>query len=167
GSAIISFRVNDKNGGVIANQSVTAMLPKTLVDSGLLTLDSAATQTTNAQGVVSYKVSVPAGLTKSQKDALEVQKGFVLTAKAVETSGASSSISSPSIAIVSAAEKSDIKLTSISSPKVVTVTDKQFTIQVSAKRPNGNVAVGKKVQLVIKDVAGVSIQGNEQTTNEA
>ena len=167
GSAVISFRVNDKNGGVIANQSVTAMLPKALIDSGLLTLDSTATQTTNAQGVVSYKVSVPAGLTKSQKDKLEAQKGFVLTAKAVEASGASSSISSSAIKISSELTESDIKLTSISSPKVVTVTDKQFTIQVSAKRPNGNVAVGQKVKLEISDVAGVSIQGNEQTTNEA
>lgn len=167
GSAVISFRVNDKNGGVIANQSVTAMLPKALIDSGLLTLDSTATQTTNAQGVVSYKVSVPAGLAKSQKDKLEAQKGFVLTAKAVEASGASSSISSSAIKISSELAKSDIKLTSISSPKVVTVTDKQFTIQVFAKRPNGNVAVGQKVKLEISDVAGVSIQGNEQTTNEA
>ncbi|MGB6927465.1 hypothetical protein [Psychrobacter sp.] len=167
GSAVISFRVNDKNGGVIANQSVTAMLPKALIDSGLLTLDSTATQTTNAQGVVSYKVSVPAGLAKSQKDKLEAQKGFVLTAKAVEASGASSSISSSAIKISSELAKSDIKLTSISSPKVVTVTDKQFTIQVSAKRLNGNVAVGQKVKLEISDVAGVSIQGNEQTTNEA
>ena len=167
GNAVISFRVNDKNGGVIANQSVTAMLPKALIDSGLLTLDSAATQMTNAQGVVSYKVSVPAGLTKSQKDKLEAQKGFALTAKAVEASGASSSISSSAIKISSELAKSDIKLTSISSPKVVTVTDKQFTIQVSAKNPNGNVAVGKKVKLEISNVAGVSIQGNEQTTNEA
>lgn len=166
GSAIISFRVNDKNGGVIANQSVTAMLPKALVDSGLLTLDSAATQTTNGEGIVSYKVSVPAGLTKSQKDALEAKKEFLLTARAVEASGASSNISSSPIRISAAVEKSDIKLTSISSPKVVTVTDKQFTIQVSAKLSNGSIAAGKKVKLVIKDVAGVSIQGNEQTTNE-
>ncbi|GAF54969.1 putative calcium-binding outer membrane-like protein [Psychrobacter sp. JCM 18901] len=91
----------------------------------------------------------------------------MLTAKAVEASGASSSISSSAIKISSELAKSDIKLTSISSPKVVTVTDKQFTIQVSAKRPNGNVAVGQKVKLEISDVAGVSIQGNEQTTNEA
>lgn len=167
GSAVISFRVNDKNGGVIANQSVTAMLPRNLVDSGFLTLDSAATQTTNAQGIVSYKVSVPAGLTKLQKDSLEAKKDFILTAKAVEASGASSSISSSAIRISAAVEKSDIKLTSISSPKVVTVTDKQFTIQVAAKLSNGSVAAGKKVKLVIKDVAGVSIQGNEQTTNEA
>ncbi|MGE6794952.1 hypothetical protein [Psychrobacter okhotskensis] len=167
GNAVISFRVNDKNGGVIANQSVTAMLPKALIDSGLLTLDSAATQMTNAQGVVSYKVSVPAGLTKSQRDALEAKPDFRLTAKAVEASGASSSISSSAIKISSEVAKSDIKLTSTSSPKVVTVTDKQFTIQISAKRPNGNVAVGKKVKLEISDVAGVSIQGNELTTNEA
>ncbi len=167
GSAIISFRVNDKNGGVIANQNVTVTLPKNLVDSGLLTLDSAATQTTNGEGVVSYKVSIPAGLTKLQKDALEAKKDFVLTAKAVEASGASSSISSSSIRISAAVEKSSIKLTSISSPKVVTVTDKQFTIQVSAKLFNGSVAAGKKVKLVIQNVAGVSIQGNEQTTNEA
>ncbi|MGP9637869.1 hypothetical protein, partial [Psychrobacter sp. AOP3-A1-26] len=166
-SAIISFRVNDKNGRVIANRDVTATLPKALVDSGLLTLDSAATQTTNSKGVVSYKVSVPAGLTKSQRDKLEAKKDFVLTAKAVEASGASSTISSSSIEISSAVEKSDIKLTSISSPKVVTVTDKQFEIQVSAKRSNGNAAAGEKIKLVIKGLPGVSIQGNEQTTNEA
>ncbi|OXL27126.1 Ig-like domain-containing protein [Psychrobacter sp. DAB_AL32B] len=167
GSTIISFRVNDKNGGVIANQSVTAMLPKSLVDSSLLTLDSAATQTTNSEGVVSYKVSIPAGLSTAKKKQLEEAGGFILKANAVESSGASSSISSSSIRITAAVEKSDIKLTSISSPKVVTVTDKQFTIQVSAKLSNGSVAAGKNVKLVIKDMAGVSIQGNEKVTNEA
>ncbi|WP_201583056.1 hypothetical protein [Psychrobacter immobilis] len=74
----------------------------------------------------------------------KLKPDFRLTAKAVEASGVSSSISSSAIKISSEVAKVDIKLTSTSSPKVVTVTDKQFTIQISAKRPNGNVAVGKK-----------------------
>ncbi|KAF0568451.1 hypothetical protein FQV37_859 [Psychrobacter nivimaris] len=167
GSAIISFRVNDKNGGAITGQKVIASLPSALTEQGLLSIEGSSEQVTDSKGMVSYTVRVPAGLTQKQKDALEVIKDFVLTAKAVEDSGASSSISSSLVKISSVAEKSDIKLTSISSPKVVTVTDKQFTIQVSAKLTNGSVAAGKNVKLVIKDVAGVSIQGNEQTTNEA
>ncbi|WP_025652456.1 MULTISPECIES: hypothetical protein [unclassified Psychrobacter] len=167
GSAIISFRVNDKNGGAIEGQKVTASLPSNLTQQGLLSIEGSSEQVTDSKGMVSYTVRVPAGLTKSQRDALEAKPDFRLTAKAVEASGASSSISSSAIKISSEVAKSDIKLTSTSSPKVVTVTDKQFTIQISAKRPNGNVAVGKKVKLEISDVAGVSIQGNELTTNEA
>ena len=34
GSTTISFRVNDKNGGVIAGQEVTAVLNKDLIDAG-------------------------------------------------------------------------------------------------------------------------------------
>ncbi|WP_201583051.1 hypothetical protein [Psychrobacter immobilis] len=57
--AIISFRVNDKDGGAIANQKVTASLPQDLIKTGLLNLDSAATQVTDSKGMVSYNVSVP------------------------------------------------------------------------------------------------------------
>ncbi|WP_350559965.1 hypothetical protein [Psychrobacter sp. CAL346-MNA-CIBAN-0220] len=170
GSAIISFRVNDKSGGVIANQKVTASLPINLIGQGLLTLESSAEQITNNQGIVSYTVRVPAGLSSKQKTGLEEADEFILTASAVEASGASSSISSAPIAIGSAIGQGDIKLTSTSIPKVVTVTDTQFTIQVSAKRPDSSAAVGNIVKLIIKETPetfGITIQGNEKITNAA
>lgn len=167
GSAVISFRVNDKNGGIVANQKVVASLPINLTQKGLLTLESSAEQSTNDKGLVSYVVSVPAGLSPTQKKELEAIKEFFLAAKAVEASGASSSTKSKNINISSVVEKSDIKLASISSPRVVAVTDNKFTIQVSAKHPDSSAATGKVIKLAIKEIAGVTIQGSQQTTDEA
>ena len=168
GSTVISFRVNDKQGGVIAGQSVNAVLPKVLIDKGLLTLDSATTQVTDNKGMVSYTVRVPAGLTQVQKDALEATGSFALTATVVEESGASSKVTSEPVFVKEKVALSDIVLTSISTPKIVNTSDSKFNIQVSGKRPNGNAAAGKVVKLVLDNVLpGVSIEGNEQITNAA
>ncbi|MDE4455372.1 hypothetical protein [Psychrobacter sp. DAB_AL62B] len=168
GSTVISFRVNDKQGGVIAGQSVTSVLPSALIDAGLLTLDSAATQITDDKGMVSYTVRVPSGLSKVQRDKLEGIGGFVLTATNLEESGASSKVESERVLVKDKAALSDIVLTSISTPKVVNTSDSQFNIQVSGKRSNGSAASGKVVKLALdKILPGVSIEGNEQTTNAA
>src|SRR5699024_208805 len=85
GSAVVSFRVNSKNsGGAVAGQKVMASLPTKLSQSGLLTIDGSAEQTTNDRGIVSYTVRVPAGLTAAQKLELEKAGGFALNVKALE-----------------------------------------------------------------------------------
>lgn len=95
GSSVnISFRVNDKDGGAVAGEKVTVSLPTALTAKGLLSLDSAATQTTDDKGVVSYTVSIPKGLSKSNRAILESAGDFVLSAKAIEASGASSKVDS-------------------------------------------------------------------------
>ncbi len=79
GVTTLSFRVNDKNGGVIANQTVTASLPTSLTQKGLITLENAASQATDAQGNVSYTVRIPAGLSVTQR--AELEKGWWVRAK--------------------------------------------------------------------------------------
>ena len=64
GSAVISFRVNDSRGGVVAGQKVIASLPKILADAGLLTLENNSEQTTNAKGEVSFEFDSPESLTR-------------------------------------------------------------------------------------------------------
>ena len=167
GSTQLSFRVNDKNGGVIAGQPVTAVLPKALTDAGLLTLESAATQLTDAAGMVSYTVRVPAGLEASKKSALESAASFTLSANMVESSGASSELSSSPIRISAGIGQSDTILTATSIPKVVNLTDNQFKIQISAKRSDSSTVVGNTVKLLVKAVEGITVQGNEQTTDAA
>ena len=168
GSTVISFRVNDKQGGVIAGQSVTAVLPSALIGAGLLTLDSAATQVTDDKGMVSYTVRVPAGLSEKQKETLEKTGSFALIATIIEESGASSKVTSEPVLVKDKVALSDIVLTSTSTPKIVNTSDSQFNIQVSGKHPNGSAAAGKVVKLALNEVLpGVSIEGNEQTTNAA
>lgn len=167
GSAVISFRVNDKNGGAVADQSVSATLPTALTNSGLLTIDGSSEQVTNAKGVVSYTVRVPAGLTEAQKATLEKIGNFILSVNAVETSGASSVASSERIIIGSDIGRSDIALTAKSIPAIVNVLEDQFNLQIAAKRKNGSAAASRTVKLVLNEgsSAGVTIRGNQQTTN--
>lgn len=167
GTAAISFRVNDKNGGAIANQKVTASLPKALTDARLLTFDGAAEQITDAKGMVSYTVIVPAGLTVSQKETLEKANSFVLTATVTEATGASSRVSSEPIAIGSDIGQSEIALTAKSVPSLVSVLDEQFTLQVAGKRKDGSAAAGKSVKLIINKGDGATVVGNKQTTNDS
>lgn len=168
GSAVVSFRVNSKNsGGAVAGQKVMASLPTELSQSGLLTIDGSAEQTTNDRGIVSYTVRVPAGLTAAQKLELEKAGGFALNVKALEASGASTEANSESIDIGKDIGQSDIQLTSRSTPATVVITDSQFNIQVSGKRTNGSATTNKVVKLYLSNVLGVSIQGgNQQTTDE-
>lgn len=164
-SAVISFRVNDQNnGGIIANQAVTAILPKELRDAGLLTLDSAATQPTDAKGIVSYTVRVPAGLNATKRAVLEKAGGFALTASMTEASGVSSRVNSERVSITA---ESETILSSNSIPSVINILKDQFQIQVSGRRPDGSAAAGKDVKLILNEVAGVSIRGSEQTTDAA
>lgn len=167
GSAVISFRVNNQNGGAVANQLVTATLPTNLTSKGLLTIDGSTEQITNDKGVVSYTVRVPAGLNDSQKAALEKASNFALSVKAVEASGASSVASSSSIAIGSEIGQSDITLTAQSIPATVNILESQFKLQVAAKRKDGSAADGRTVKLVLNEGSsnGVTIQGNQRTTD--
>lgn len=167
GSAVISFRVNNQNGGAVANQLVTATLPTNLTSKGLLTIDGSTEQITNDKGVVSYTVRVPAGLNESQKAALEKASNFALAVKAVEVSGASSVASSSPIAIGSEIGQSDITLTAQSIPVTVNILENQFKLQVAAKRKNGSAADGRTVKLVLNESSsnGVTIQGNQRTTD--
>ena len=165
GSTVISFRVNDKNGGTVAGQTVTAALPENLV--GLLILDGSANQTTDDAGMVSFTVRIPAGLSATQKAALEKQSSFVLSAKALETSGASSKVDSRAISISDQVAVSKTSVSSSTVPSVVNVLKNQFEIQVSGKRVDGSAAADKAVKLIVKDVTGISVQGNEQRTDSA
>ncbi|WP_372843825.1 hypothetical protein, partial [Psychrobacter sp.] len=167
GSAIVSFRVNNQNGGAVANQLVSATLPTALTSKGLLTIDGSTEQTTNDKGVVSYVVRVPAGLSEAQKAALEKASNFALAVKAVEASGASSMASSSPIVIGSEIGQSDITLTAQSIPTTVNILENQFKLQIAAKRKNGSAADGRTVKLVLNEGSstGVTIQGNQQTTN--
>ena len=167
GSAVISFRVNNQNGGAVANQLVSATLPTALTSKGLLTIDGSTEQTTNDKGVVSYVVRVPAGLSEAQKAALEQASNFVLSVKAVEASGASSMTSSSLIVIGSEIGQSEITLTAQSIPTTVNILENQFKLQIAAKRKNGSAADGRTVKLVLNEDSstGVTIQGNQQTTN--
>ncbi|AMN50323.1 Ig-like domain-containing protein [Psychrobacter sp. P2G3] len=168
GTAVISFRVNDKNGGAIANQKVTASLPKILTDARLLTFNGAAEQNTDAKGMVSYTVVVPTGLTVSQKEKLEKTSSFILTATATEASGAGSSVSSQPITIGSDIGKSDITLSLLGTlPSVITPLNNEFTLQLSGKRMDGSAANDRVVKLILDNAQGVTIVGNEQMTNNA
>ena len=146
GSAVISFRVNNQNGGAVANQLVSATLPTALTSKGLLTIDGSTEQTTNDKGVVSYVVRVPAGLSEAQKAALEQASNFVLAVKAVEASGASSMASSSLIVIGSEIGQSEITLTAQSIPTTVNILENQFKLQIAAKRKNGSAADGRTVK---------------------
>ncbi|WP_299187212.1 Ig-like domain-containing protein [uncultured Psychrobacter sp.] len=167
GSAVISFRVNSKNGGAVANQLVSATLPTALTSKGLVTIDGSAEQATNDKGIVSYIVRVPAGLSEAKKATLEKAASFVLSINAVEDSGVSSTASSESITIGSDIGQSDITLTAKSVPEIVSVLDEQFKLQVTGKRKDGSAANDRSVKLIINKGAGVTIVGNQQDTNDA
>ncbi len=164
GTTTVSFRINDKNGGVIANQPVTAMLPSALVNAGLLTLDGSATQSTNGNGVVTFGVRVPTGLSTSQKTILEATKPFALTATTTETSGASTSATSATIGITDKAQVSNTILRTQVTPKTVNILKDSFTIQVSGKRPDGSAAAYKFAKLMI-NATGISVENNERATD--
>jgi len=168
GSAVVSFRVNDSRGGVIAGQTVTASLPTGLADTGLLTLESSAVQNTNDKGEVSYTVRVPSNLTLAQKTQLENAGVFELTASIKEASGVPSEVKSESIRIGSDIGQSDITLAPLSTlPNVITPLNKEFTLQLSGKRTDGSAANERVVKLILDNAQGVTIVGNEQSTNNA
>lgn len=166
-SAIISFRVNDKNGGTVSDQTVKASLSDALTQKGLLTIDGSSEKETNANGMVSYTVVVPAGLTDSQKTELESIEKFILSATIFESSGASSKVVSEAISIGSDIGKSDIQLSVESLPATVSALAEQFKLRVAGKRKNGSAAADRKVKLVLdeKTSTGITIIGNELITD--
>lgn len=164
GSTTISFRINDKNGGVIANQLVTASLPENLV--GLLSLDSSATKLTNNQGEVSFTVRVPAGLSSAQKAKIEKAGSFVLTATTVEDSGAKSDVTSSLITLSDEVGQSEIQLVDNSTQPVLT-TDKQFVVNITGKYPDSSAAFNRIVKLKIDQPALFTIIDAEQSTDNA
>lgn len=166
-TAVITFRVNDKNGGPVTGQKVTASLPTVLKNSGLVTLDSAAEQTTNDRGVVSYTVRIPSGLTEAQKLELETIRSFVLGVSIKESTGVVSTATSQAISVSSEVGQSDIVLTTQTDVNNVNVLGDTFKILVSAANKNGGAATGQQVKLLITGVNGISIAGgNAKTTNE-
>lgn len=166
GTATITFRVNDKNGGPVAGQTVVASLPSVLKSSSLVTLDSEATQQTDAKGIVSYTVRVPAGLTETQKAQLEKVKSFSLGVSLKEESGVVSTKTSQPISISPAVGKSDIELSAKSSVDSVNVLGDSFKVLVTAVNKSGGAAPNQEVKLIISGTSGVSIAGgNTQTTN--
>ncbi|MGM8884791.1 beta strand repeat-containing protein [Psychrobacter sp. 1U2] len=172
GSAVISFRVNDKRGGIIAGQKVTASLPEDLAKAGLLTLQNNSEQTTDSNGEVSYTVRVPSNLTDAQKIQLEnsgIDKlgNFVLSASITEASGVLSTAISERIRIGSDIGQSDIQLTAQSLPATVSALAEQFKLQVAGKRKDGSAAVERTVKLVLTNgtSTGITIIGNELITN--
>ncbi len=164
GSTTVTFRLNDRKGGIIADQEVTAKLPDYLVKEGLLTLDSAATQKTDSKGEVKYIVRVPANLSETQRAKLEKAKDIALTGTVVEESGVTSRAASPVIN-VSATQQSATELSSNTTPSVVNVLQDSFQIRVLGKRPNGSAAAGKTVELNLDLIKGVSVQGDTATTD--
>lgn len=175
GSAVISFRVNNSRGGIIAGQKVTASLPEDLAKAGLLTLQNNSEQTTDSNGEVSYTVRVPNNLTAAQKIELEnaglieETDPVVLTATIVEDSGVRSSVTSEIIRIGSEIGQSDIQLSAQSLPATVSALAQQFKLQVAGKRKNGSAAVGRTVKLVLDQTtsSGITILGNEIITNSS
>ncbi|WP_010201398.1 beta strand repeat-containing protein [Psychrobacter sp. PAMC 21119] len=169
GSAVISFRVNNDRGGIIAGQKVTASLPKGLADAGLLTLQNNSEQVTDSKGEVSYTVRVPNNLTEDQKLQLEKATTFALTASIIESSGVPSSVSSEKIRIGSDIGQSDIQLSVQSLPATVSALAEQFKLQVAGKRKNGSAAVGRTVKVVLDQSTstGITIIGNELITNSS
>ena len=167
GSAIISFRVNNSRGGIIAGQKVVASLPKDLADAGLLTLQNNSEQITDSKGEVSYTVRVPNNLTEAKKLQLEKAITFALTASIIESSGVPSSVSSENIRIGSDIGQSDIQLSAQSLPATVSALAEQFELQVAGKRKNGSAAVGRTVKIVLNESTstGITILGNELITN--
>src|SRR5690606_24325718 len=125
------------------------------------------TQVTDAKGMVSYNVSVPAGLSTERKIQLEKANSFALTATIIEESGASSTATSAPVRISDKVNVSETTLRAASIPSVVNVLKDSFKIQVSGKRLNGSAAAGKAVKLTIDNVTGISVQGNTQTTDAA
>lgn len=169
GSAVISFRVNNSRGGIIAGQKVTASLPKDLANAGLLTLQNNSEQVTDSKGEVSYTVRVPNNLTEDQKLQLEKATTFALTASIIESSGVPSSVSSEKIRIGSDIGQSDIQLSAQSLPTTVSALAEQFKLQVSGKRKNGSAAVGRTVKVVLDQSTstGITIIGNELITDNS
>lgn len=169
GSAVISFRVNNSRGGIIAGQKVTASLPKDLANAGLLTLQNNSEQVTDSKGEVSYTVRVPNNLTEDQKLKLEKATTFALTASIIESSGVPSSVSSEQIRIGSDIGQSDIQLSAQSLPTTVSALAEQFKLQVSGKRKNGSAAVGRTVKVVLyqSTSTGITIIGNELITDSS
>ena len=169
GSAVISFRVNNSRGGIIAGQKVTASLPKDLANAGLLTLQNNSEQVTDSKGEVSYTVRVPNNLTEAQKLQLEKATTFALTASIIESSGVPSSVSSEKIRIGSDIGQSDIQLSAQSLPTTVSALAEQFKLQVSGKRKNGSAAVGRTVKVVLDQSTstGITIIGNELITDSS
>ena len=169
GSAVISFRVNNSRGGIIAGQKVTASLPKDLANAGLLTLQNNSEQVTDSKGEVSYTVRVPNNLTEDQKLQLEKATTFALTASIIESSGVPSSVSSEKIRIGSDIGQSDIQLSAQSLPTTVSALAEQFKLQVSGKRKNGSAAVGRTVKVVLDQSTstGITIIGNELITDSS
>ncbi|MGP5212983.1 beta strand repeat-containing protein [Psychrobacter immobilis] len=169
GSAVISFRVNNSRGGIIAGQKVTASLPKDLANASLLTLQNNSEQVTDSKGEVSYTVRVPNNLTEDQKLQLEKATTFALTASIIESSGVPSSVSSEQIRIGSDIGQSDIQLSAQSLPTTVSALAEQFKLQVSGKRKNGSAAVGRTVKVVLDQSTstGITIIGNELITDSS
>ncbi|WP_230657208.1 hypothetical protein [Psychrobacter sp. I-STPA10] len=171
GSTQISFRVNNKNNGApVVGQKVVASLSDKFKATGLVTLDNAAEQTTDSQGIVTYTVRIPTGLTKNQRANLESlgkKEKLKLEVSITEPTGVPTPSVSQSININSSDADSAIQLTSKASVSAANAQGDTFTIAVSAVQQGGAAVIGDLVKLQLSSAAGVRITGgNTQQTND-
>lgn len=163
GSATLTFRVNNKQGGVVQGQDVVARLPESLTSKGLISLTGSNRGQTDEKGEISFTVRVPTGLNSQQRAALEVAERLFLSAQVIEPTGAVSNTANAPILIKSG----KIELVTSSTPQILDITkDESFTITVIGRYPDSSAALGKSVKLSIDKPTIFTIKAGDYKTDE-
>lgn len=166
GSATITARVTDTNGGAKADQTVILALPEKMI--GKFSISSGSTLTTNAQGEAKFTITANPDLTDAQMEEQFAAKSQALQFKLIDDFQAQKTISGAltfkDIRQIVMVQKLEI----IKADAALAAQGGVTTVKVRAKNSNDEALSGKLVKLSFTDKSeayGVSIEPKEQVTD--
>lgn len=166
GSASITARVTDSNGGAKANQTVTLALPEAMI--GKFSISSGSTVVTNAQGEAKFTITANPDLTDSQMEEQFAAKSQSLQFKLIDEFQAQKVV--PGVLTFKDIRQIVMvqKLEIIKADAALAAQGGLTTVKVRAKNSNDEALSGKLVKLSFIDKSesyGVSIEPKEQVTD--
>ena len=166
GSASITARVTDSNGGAKVNQTVTLTLPEAMI--GKFSISSGSTVVTNAQGEAKFTITANPDLTDSQMEEQFAAKSQSLQFKLIDEFQAQKIV--PGVLTFKDIRQIVMvqKLEIIKADAALAAQGGVTTVKVRAKNSNDEALSGKLVKLSFTDKSesyGVSIEPKEQVTD--
>lgn len=161
GTAVVTTKLVDANGGGVAGQSVVLSIPDSATSG--VTINGSSTAVTDANGNVTYTLNLPT--TGASATAL-IANGVVVNATYTATNGAPITQTTKINVAQTLASVSLYHLAVVSSKSTILVTGDTATVTVKTlDARNGGVA-GKNVVLSIPAASGMTINGSSTAVSD-
>jgi len=161
GTAVVTTKLVDANGGGVAGQSVVLSIPDSATSG--VTINGSSTAVTDANGNVTYTLNLPT--TGASATAL-IANGVVVNATYTATNGAPITQTTKINVAQTLASVSLYHLAVASSKSTILVTGDTATVTVKTLDANNGGVAGKNVVLSIPAASGMTINGSSTAVSD-